>query len=108
MRRRKLRKRRAKLTAPHAPVWDTAAYSVPTVPHLAQPPQPPTVPIVAPSSSTPSPGSGGESCSSSSRACHAAKPHGAPCSHSASTGIGTGRDAMALAEHLTSVAVTCP
>ncbi|XP_064568746.1 arrestin-C isoform X2 [Zonotrichia leucophrys gambelii] len=81
MRRRKLRKRRAKLPAPHAPVWDTATCSVPTVPHLAQPPQAPTVPIGAPSSPTPSPGSGGESCCSSSRARHAAKPHGAPCSH---------------------------
>lgn len=101
MRRRKLRKRRAKLPATHAPVWDTATCSVPTVPHLAQPPQPPTVPIGAPSSPTPSPGSAGESCCSSSRDRHAGKPHSAPCSHGCQHRDRDRLGAMALAG-------TCP
>ncbi|XP_033370061.1 arrestin-C isoform X1 [Parus major] len=51
MRRRNLRKRRAKLPAPHAPVWDAATCSVPTVPHLphlAQPLSPSRSPYVPP------------------------------------------------------------
>lgn len=49
MRRRKLRKKRAKLPAPHAPVWDTATCSVPTVPHLA--PNHDPQPLIGPPSS---------------------------------------------------------